>query len=484
MKSNVINKQNKAIMGFVILIVMTICLLLLYPKDNNRVYVLNYYINSLCLLISVLMLTKLFIQNKMDIFEPITVIGFIYITMYFFTPLYDMKIGEYSWFGYDVFIYGVKATIIELIGFVVFYFCYTHKFIIKRTEKYEYKMENKKHGCDVLVSENKSDTIVIVIMIIYIIAFGANLYYLTRISGNSILYSLTAGILGSGNTNDTTSNSIGFISMLSYSLPTATLLYWEFGKSNLMKVSLFLPMFILQVTRGFRFFIIQIVISFFAYYFLKKETRPKMLSILMLLIVVLVPVVIMTVFRNSIRSGGGVDFSVMDFERIRKAFDEAIWENFRIYRNFYAMVDKIPSQYPFVYGRQMIIGTIAMVIPRIIWPGKVSTQAGVGLEYIVGSRLKGVGQAYPNIGEYYYALGIAGVVLFMAIYGIWARRLKNKYINSKDGLDIILYAVLLGGNLQLLIRGYTPSNFWYLVFSVLPVWIIRGLRRKCKESVQ
>ena len=68
MKSNVINKQNKAIMGFVILIVMTICLLLLYPKDNNRVYVLNYYINSLCLLISVLMLKKLFIQNKMDNF--------------------------------------------------------------------------------------------------------------------------------------------------------------------------------------------------------------------------------------------------------------------------------------------------------------------------------------------------------------------------------------------------------------------------------
>ena len=345
---------------------------------------------------------------------------------------------------------------------------YKNESILRQKEKSMYK--------------EKHNNVIAIIILMYIIAFIANVYYLTQVSGNSILYSLTAGIMGTGNLNSASTSSIGFISMLSYCLPTTTLLYWEFGKNRILKIVLFVPMFMLQVTRGFRFFIIQIAISFFVYYFLKKETRPKLISALLLLLVLFVPIVIMTVFRNSIRAGGGVDFSSMNFEMIQKALDEAIWDNFRVYKNFYAMVDKIPAQYPFVYGRQMIIGTIAMVIPRIIWSGKISTQAGVGLEYIVGARLKDTGQAYPNVGEYYYAFGIIGVVIFMAIYGIWARQLKNKYIDSKNGLDIIYYAVLLGGNLQLLIRGYTPSNFWYLFFSVLPVWIIRRIQKRCRGS--
>ena len=45
--------------------------------------------------------------------------------------------------------------------------------------------------------------------------------------------------------------------------------------------------------------------------------------------------------------------------------------------------------------------------------------------------------------------------------------------NANDGLDLIMFSVLLGDNLQLLIRGYTPSNFWYVVFTVLPLYLIR-----------
>ena len=112
-----------------------------------------------------------------------------------------------------------------------------------------------------------------------------------------------------------------------------------------------------------------------------------------------------------------------------------------------------------------------MVVPRIVWPNKLSTQAGMSLDVLIGRNFYGTGQAYPNLGEYYYAMGVAGIVFFMAIYGIWAKKMKKLYTKSDiTGIDIIYYSTLLGTNLQLIIRGYTPSNFWYLLFSVLPVW--------------
>lgn len=464
-----IGARKKAIISVMFVLILIIGLLIPFVKIQDKIYMWNYFVDSICLIISCFLLLKLYITNGLDIFEPITIIGILYIVMYFFAPIYDLIIGEYTWFGYDVFKFGIKATLIAFLGFLIFYFFYTHKLKFKNRENIKTNVNN-------YITTNR-EILLIAILVMYIFSLGANIFYLVKYSGSSVLYLLTLGVMGSGSANQISSGSIGFISMFSYCLPTITLLYWEYGKSKTLKIILFVPMFMLQVSRGFRFFIIQIVITFFAYYFLKKNKRPKVLSIIGILIIVLIPIIIMTLFRNSIRSGMGMNITNINMELIKKALDAAIWENFRVYRNYYAMVDKIPSTYPYVYGRQMIIGTLIMLIPRAIWPGKISTQAGVGLEYIVGFRLKGTGQAYPNIGEYYYALGILGVVICMAIYGIWARKLKNRYLFSKDGVDIILYAVLLGSNLQLIIRGYTPSNFWYLVFSVIPVLIIKKLRK-------
>ena len=286
-------------------------------------------------------------------------------------------------------------------------------------------------------------------------------------------------MFGGGGTVQTTEASIGFISMFSYSLPTITLLYWEFGKSKILKVILFVPMLMLQVARGFRFFILQIAITFFAYYYIKNKKRPKFADIFITFLILMIPILLMTLFRDSIRGGKGIDISTLDISTVRYAFEAAVWDNFRIYQNFYGMVNVIPSQYPYVFGRQMILGTIFMVIPRIVWPGKISSYGGYGLSTLIGSRIAG-GQAYPNVGEYYYAGGIIGVILCMGLYGMWMRRVKNKFMYSKNPLDVIKYSILLGVNLQLIIRGYTPSNFWYVFFAILPIWIIRhfGIKRE------
>ena len=139
------------------------------------------------------------------------------------------------------------------------------------------------------------------------------------------------------------------------------------------------------------------------------------------------------------------------------------------------MVHVIPENFNYVGIRQIVIGTIVMMIPRAIWPGKISSYGGEGLRVLIGNNIA-AGQAYPTLGEYYYAFGTLGVIIFMAIFGMWNRRLKYKYKNSNNKLDIIYFAVMLGCCLQLMIRGYFPSNFWYLLFAVLPIWIIKIIK--------
>ena len=111
-----------------------------------------------------------------------------------------------------------------------------------------------------------------------------------------------------------------------------------------------------------------------------------------------------------------------------------------------------------------------MMIPRAIWPSKPYSYGGVGLKVLIGNNIAS-GQAYPNLGEFYYSLGIIGVVLGMLIYGYWNYCYKDKYFKSNNYISITSYSILLGNNLQLIIRGFMPSNFWMVIFSMLPIWI-------------
>ena len=450
-----------------------------YPYSVGDVYQQTYVACGMAILIEMVLLSFYVIKKGFDIFESLYFISVLYGFLYFITPMYDICVGETLWFGYDLFESGVKATGIAAIGYIAFFAFYAFKFVYKPKQE----VQKKEEKAPILISESKRKLIVAVVIAIYALSFAANVFYLVRSGGVSFLYIITLGLLGDGYLN-ASSAPLGFVSMFSYCLPAATLLYWEYGKSKTFKWVLFVPVVILQVARGFRFFVIQIAITFFAYVFIRKNQRPKLRHIVVAALAVSVPVLVMTLFRDTMRSGEGMAFNTINFESIRQGFEEAFWDNLRIYKNFYGLVAAVPEKYGFVYGRQMIIGTLVMVIPRIIWPGKISTEAGEELDVLIGGNLKDVGQALPNIGEYYYAIGIFGVILFMAIYGWWMKKIREKLEKTQnDCIQIIMYSILLGINLQLLIRGYTPSNFWYIVFSILPILIVKILLWEKNEDI-
>ena len=469
------NSKNNLmkIKSALVFLLSSILLCAFFPKGLDEVYISAYIVNAVSVLICETLLINYYSKRGFDLFDQITVISFIYILMFFVTPIYDIITREFLWYEYNLFPYSVKATIIELIGFISFYFAYDLGC-----------RKNKRH-LTYHQAKRQNDNYVSIILIMYAFCFFANAYYLIKSGGNSLIYILSLGLIGEGKTENTISAPIGFISMFSYCLPTVTLLYWEYGKSKFLKFALFVPMLMLQVARGFRFFVVQIAITFFAYHYIKNHRRPKIRHIIIFSILLMMPIILMTMYRNTIRAGAGMDLSHISFDTLKSEFDYAIWFNLRIYRNFYAMADKMPSVIPYVGFRQILIGTIVMVIPRVIWPGKIAPGANIPLTQIIGPNLKGTGQAYPNIGEYYSAFGTLGVIFFMALYGWWMKKIKVKYADgAKNGLDIITYAVLLGINLQLIIRGYTPSNFWYMVFSLLPVFVIKTLQKTKKGRIK
>ncbi len=468
-----LNRTSKMISTWSIIIVLIVAItgMFICPNNIDDVYIRNYVVDLVGLIVVFILTISYTNINGFDIFDPFYIVTFIYSFLYFITPMYDIISEEYTWFGYNLFPYGVKATTYSIIGYISLYIGYTKHFVLGR---------NRYHVTTYEVNENEKNEYALnvpvwIILLMCGICLFANVWYLMHSGFNSgdLMYLLSFGLLGNSGKANTAETSIGFISMLSYSLPTTVLLYWEYGRNKALKIVLFLITMMLQVTRGFRFFVIQIAISFVAYYYIRKRKRPKTRGIFILLFCVLVPVLLMTMFRTYVRDGVGVDLGVVNAESLKEAFDDAIWDNFRIYQNFYGMVGVVPSQYGFCYGRQIIIGTIVMMIPRAIWPGKISSYGGEGLVTLIGSRLTGTGQAYPTIGEYYYALGLTGIVVCMFIYGIWLKSVKRKAENPRNVLDIIEFSVLLGVNLQLLIRGYFPSNFWLIVFSLIPVWFFR-----------
>lgn len=466
--------RSAAVFWVIFLAIFLVLFALLYPSGAHSVYIRMYYVCAASVLAEVVILMVYRRRVGFDLFDPIYFISLVYGLLYFITPAYDIAIGNYLWYGYDLSGAAVRATIYALIGYIAFAASYAFGF--RRTDNTLLPRDPD------LKQEETGKAHVGVILIMFLFCFVSNMYYLTR-NGSSWLYVLSLGVFDAGEQTQKVTADIGFLAMFSYCLPATVLLYWEYGTSKPLKGLLFFLMLIMQVARGFRFFVVQIFITFLTFVFLRKKERPKIGTLLGMVVLAVVPIMLMTLFRNTIRAGASVDYASALSTDLRDAVDEVFWFNFRIYHNYHALVAKVPSHFGYVYGRQIFVGTAIMLVPRILWAGKPSPGAGEDISVLIGARLKGTGQAMPNIGEFYYALGVIGIIICMAVYGLWMRRVKQKLlVGSTRPMDLIKFSILLGVNLQIIIRGYTPSNFWYVIFSLLPIWIFGFVTRSSLET--
>lgn len=460
--------RRKFILSTVVITVIS--MLLFVISDNIEIMYKNtYLVLAGCMIMCLVLYLEYYSEGQIDLFSPITLFTMVYVVMFYVTPIYDLLIGEYIWFNVNLFDQSIRCSFYAMIGYVCFFIAYKHHFIIYKREKFcekEYTESKITFGED-----DDSNRIILFAIVGYFVCLLANIYYLVSSGGNSVLYILTMGMLG--NSGKDTISDIGAISMLSYALPSFTLLYVEYGKSRFLKILAFILMFELQVVRGFRFFILQIVFMFGSYYFIKENRKPRFSQIIIVLFATCIPLILMTVFRVSIRSGEGMDLATLSRDVFWDALDAAFWENLRIYKNFYAIVKVVPFQTPYLHGAQTIIYTAIMMIPRAIWPGKPGNPGTIAQEIALGRSAVLGGSAYPALGEYYYDMGLAGIMIWMFVFGFFLRTVEDRYrYKPTRKVDLMVFCTVLGNVLQFIIRGYMPSNFWMLIFCIVPYWFV------------
>ncbi|MEH7249099.1 O-antigen polymerase [Neobacillus niacini] len=457
-------RQSKAIgtIFFTLVYLIIGVVILKYTPQNliNSDYVnyltltTGYFIVAGILLIS-------YIVTPMDLFEPIIFVTFLYLMIFSIVPIINIIIGETLFFGKDIMGGAQKATWIFIVSYLAFVFGY-----YLQREKEPLK---KKKSINMETTEDVKREILLISLIFWIFCFLLSLFDLLS-SGKNLLYILSIGNTGFIDPSRQISTPLGFVSMFGYSMIPTWMYINAYSKNTILKNVLYVLTLIIFVVRGFRFVIVILIMAPIIYYYIKNNKRPSLLLLCILAMVLLFMIGIIGFMRGDIRSGNEVEWASFDIEFII----EAVKGNFDIYQPFYGMVEVIPEDLGYSYGDQIFVYTLIMFIPRAIWPNKPYSNIDEVLTTSVSRYASNAGIAFPNIGEFYMEFGIFGCIVFMFFFGKlcgWSKRLYK--IDKNNVNSLIAYSIILPSFMQLVIRGYTPSNFYLILSLLLPILFIK-----------
>lgn len=459
------NRSNLLKFNIIFAIYTTIgCTLTYYIKDSLMT---EYFKEYIVLLISYFLVGGLFIltvtKYKIDIFQPFILISVIYICMFSITPIIFILNGKTDVHGVDVMSGCIKATLIYIISYIAFVIGYV---------SYRVKPNKNNRLERYSINDLNKNKILSICYIIWGIAYIITIFYMLS-TGSSIIQILTIGSKAS-KTEVINTSVLGFLSNFSYCLIIPWLYICYLGKNTILKLIISYLTVGVYVIRGFRFIIIIMAISFIIVYYRKRMKLPKVTTLLVILCSGLIFIGALGYARNSFRTGVEVNWSEFNVDSILYALES----NFDIYKTFYGIVEHYPSEYSYTFGKSMILETITMFVPRAIWPEKPLAVDASVVKAISRSvsefAINNAAMATPNIGEFYVDFGILGCIVCMFLFGSAAKcTTKFYFIRSSNINYIILYSVIMPTFLQLVIRGYMPSNFYLVAFLLVPFYSIR-----------
>lgn len=448
-----------ALYSFILLLCIFAWLVVITPIHLSGVLYYNWICDIACLFISILAIIVLNVKGKCDILSVPFFVGVIYIIMFFITPLYDLFIGEISIFdAFDLFDYGIQGSLYALIGFIAFCLIYANKVHPYQARPYLQFSSAVKRKI-----ENTA-------IVLWAIEFVVGIICVILTQGFSVSYILSFGMLGDSNAYETSSSLLGFIVQFTRGIVPLSLIIFAVSSRKQLLISVCFLTAMFEVISGFRYMIVIMICGFFYFQYLSKNKKVPIFTIILLALGLSFVVGIVGFTRGSVRSGVGFTSQGFGADDVV----DAVLGNFRIYKSYYAVIKAVPSMTPYLYFDQMLIYTMIMAIPRAIWPNKPLNPGTDAQLYGMGEVAVKSGYAYPNLGEYYYSFGVFGVIFFMGLFGWWLAKITNKYrYRPNTILDVAQYCILVPLTLQLLIRGYTPSNFYLIIALVFPFWFLR-----------
>lgn len=441
---------------FIAIITLIFFLFYFHPTNLSNDLYQCYYVLVSQLIVYLFIWMILFVYTKVDIFEPIVLITSIHLLLFVITPIISLYQNDILWFNKNVWGGCIKGTLLSTLAYICFIFGY----YFGKTKRRKYKQKNIQNW----------KKIYNISLIIWFFCFICNMIYILS-TGINVTYVLTLGSSGNTTIGETSNSMLGFIGMISYGMISSYLYIFYYSNSKLLKGILFYLMFSSYLIRGFRFIIVAIIVAPLFFIYIKEKKRPSVILIIALLLLLSISVGFIGGIRDDMRAGNGIGNSInsiIQFEYITSV----IIDNFSIYKTYYGIVQNIPSIMNYTFGKLMFMYTLIMFIPRWIWSSKPNPISQKINEIAVSKYASKAGTAYPYLGEYYHEFGVFGIMFFSYFFGKICSWLKIKMYEINIH-SIILYSSICPLLLQIMIRGYTPSNFYLIIFSVLPIIILK-----------
>lgn len=463
---NISIRRNLA--GFLLIYALLGALFSYLWLDIPDTYSWNYGILLLAYFIDGGITFFMWSSGKIKFFDPFTIISFLYMMIFIIYPMYDYTQLNVYKSGIDTSSGCIKGTIIFMVSYL--FFCIGYSFS---------NVKDKGHHYFKIIERLSSSEMTSIALICWIISFaGAMSGQMSR--GFSWNFILSLGAVGQDDILvNSSSGGLLFLLMLIPTMIVSEVMILNYSKSPLLKMVTFILTFVFLFMRGGRMLMIDLVAAPAILWYLKRKQSPSARTVCTAFAAAIVLFAVLQVARIDISQGQDFRANLMNnifsLETYMSVFDS----DFSTYKVYYGIVNTFPDQYDFLYGRGMIGYTIALIVPRALWPDKPDAPEREVVYDAMGQEAMDNGNAYPNIGIFYSEFGILGTVILMFLYGVIMSKSRKLYkIESESAL--ILYACLWPFCFQLTTRSFSNAVYT-LLFGFLPIficWFLSGNKRK------
>ncbi len=280
----------------------------------------------------------------------------------------------------------------------------------------------------------------------------------------------------SGNTGTGTFANY-FYTAINFLTPAACFMLVATMKKQLnIKFFIFFLAIVLAIytTEAFRWRHVVLILSLGIIYFSIKKQRPSPVWILG---VSFVAITAMGIIGTTRQYGRGLALDKLQGKETESMFMEGFSEA-TVFLTTGLLVEAVPEHFEYI-GFDPIIQSIAMPVPRQLWPNKPSGKYIRILERLYGEGSLGKGVAVLNFGEYYLAFGWIGAMIGAFLIGYIYKRLWVWFKANRDDPFVVVFYALAASYLYVIIsRGYLPQVTMIFFFTVFPAYVVYRIHNK------
>lgn len=450
-------------LAWILLLSGAIVLVAMRPPGLSSQLSTAYVAGLICYFMIGIPFVVVFLWRQTDLFDPFWIVSVLYLLMFSVGPLRDIAVSDYLFFNVDLTRHATKAALLAILGYLAF--CFVYVITVNRRNS---PRKVERHDSGSYLVEESAGVYLLIWVVAFIVVLVRNL-----LLGRSVTYVITVGLLGGVDLEQRSDTPLAFLSLAGLMMIPCAVIYLHLASRRLLAVTMQVLTVSALAISGFRYVLVIFLLAHAFVFYIRRDRQPRRSQVAVAAAFAAIFSGLLEFSRRALKSGQDIQWSRFEPTYIL----DSLFANIQIYQAFYAVLDSVPDRVGFGLGRQMFLYTAIMGVPRALWPDKPAHPIYAPIEAVSHQAVLS-GAQYPNLAEYYYEFGIVGAVLLMGLFGGFVGLLVRKIRHATRLSTTVLYAVLSGAVFQLVIRGNTPSNFYMILFLVLPIFVARSIRAR------